>query len=110
MALNYACYIFFFDLKSTVLTCLHASEFFQYAQPSFAQPQNNANSSSQFQPMSQDQAHGVPTAGQPWMSSSNHQGAAVVTPQQQPSQQPTSTPFPDPVSALFIVIIYAQHL
>ncbi|KAL6207966.1 hypothetical protein ACLB2K_018918 [Fragaria x ananassa] len=69
---------------------------YMYAQPSFAQPQNNANSSSQFQPMSQDQAHGVPTAGQPWMSSSNHQSAAVVTPQQQPSQQPTSTPFPDP--------------
>ncbi|XP_062019148.1 pre-mRNA-processing protein 40A isoform X3 [Rosa rugosa] len=53
-------------------------------------------SSYMFQPMSQEQAHAVPAAGQPWMSSSNHQGAAVVTPQQQPSQQPTSTPFPDP--------------
>ncbi|KAM5565917.1 pre-mRNA-processing protein 40A [Rosa sericea] len=53
-------------------------------------------SSYMFQPMSQEQAHAVPAAGQPWMSSSNHQGAAVVTSQQQPSQQPTSTPFPDP--------------
>ncbi|KAM5565918.1 pre-mRNA-processing protein 40A [Rosa sericea] len=69
---------------------------YMYAPPSFVQPQNNVNSSSQFQPMSQEQAHAVPAAGQPWMSSSNHQGAAVVTSQQQPSQQPTSTPFPDP--------------
>ncbi|KAK9946359.1 hypothetical protein M0R45_011827 [Rubus argutus] len=68
---------------------------YMYAPPSFVQPQNNVNSSSQFQPMSQEQAHAVPAAGQPWMSSSNHQGAAVVTPQQQSSQQPSSTPFPD---------------
>ncbi|KAK9946354.1 hypothetical protein M0R45_011823 [Rubus argutus] len=68
---------------------------YMYAPPSFVQPQNNVNSSSQFQPMSQEQAHAVPATGQPWMSSSNHQGAAVVTPQQQSSQQPSSTPFPD---------------
>ncbi|XP_050363071.1 pre-mRNA-processing protein 40A isoform X2 [Argentina anserina] len=49
-----------------------------------------------FQPMSQEQPHAVPAAGQPWMPSSNHQAAAVVPPQQHPVQQPTSTSFPDP--------------
>ncbi|PQP93470.1 pre-mRNA-processing protein 40A isoform X1 [Prunus yedoensis var. nudiflora] len=69
------------------------SSSYMFAPPSYAQPQNNVSSSSQFQPMSQVQAH-VTATGQPWMSSGN-QGAAVPTPVQQSGQQPSSTTFTD---------------
>ncbi|CAA3022543.1 pre-mRNA-processing 40A [Olea europaea subsp. europaea] len=53
--------------------------------PSFGQPQNSMNTTSQFQPASQVSAPVGPTSGQPWLHSS--QGASVVAPLQQTSQQ-----------------------
>lgn len=76
------------------------SALFQFPPSSFAQPQNNVSSMSQFQPQSQMQAPVVPVGGQPWLSSGG-QSAAVVAPVQQPGQQPSSAPSADAVSALF---------
>ncbi|CAB4266162.1 unnamed protein product [Prunus armeniaca] len=69
------------------------SSSYMFAPPSYAQPQNNVSSSSQFQPISQVQAH-VSVTGQPWVSSGN-QGAAVPTPVPQSGQHPSSTTFTD---------------
>ncbi|CAN6682305.1 unnamed protein product [Malus baccata var. baccata] len=68
------------------------SSSYVFTPPTYAQPQNNVNS--QFQPMSQVQAHVVSATGQPWVSSGN-QGVAVPLPVQQPSQQSSSTPSTD---------------
>ncbi|KAL2529485.1 Pre-mRNA-proCES [Forsythia ovata] len=58
--------------------------------PSFGQPQNSMNMTSQFQPASQVSAPVGHTGGQPWLHSS--QSASVVAPLQQTSQQPLGTP------------------
>ncbi|RXH72903.1 hypothetical protein DVH24_012587 [Malus domestica] len=68
------------------------SSSYVFTPPTYAQPQNNVNS--QFQPMSQVQAHVVSATGQPWVSSGN-QGVAVPLPVQQSSQQSSSTPSTD---------------
>ncbi|CAI9777197.1 unnamed protein product [Fraxinus pennsylvanica] len=57
--------------------------------PSFGQPQNSMNMTSQFQPAFLVSAPFGPTGGQPWLHSS--QGASVVAPLQQTSQQPLVT-------------------
>ncbi|XP_022870866.1 pre-mRNA-processing protein 40A-like isoform X2 [Olea europaea var. sylvestris] len=54
--------------------------------PSFGQPQNSMNMTSQFQPAFQVSAPFGPTGGQPLLHSS--QGASLVAPLQQTSQQP----------------------
>ncbi|XP_068312816.1 pre-mRNA-processing protein 40A-like isoform X1 [Pyrus communis] len=68
------------------------SSSYMFAPPTYVQQQNNV--SSQFQPMSQVQAHIVSATVQPWVSSGN-QGAAVPSPVQQPGQQSSSTPSTD---------------
>ncbi|KAF3447471.1 hypothetical protein FNV43_RR12657 [Rhamnella rubrinervis] len=70
------------------------SSSYSFAPSSFVQPQNNVNSMSQFQPMSQMQAPVVPTTGQPWLSSGS-QTAAVGTPVHPAGQQPSTAPSAD---------------
>lgn len=74
---------------------------FQFAPPSFAHPQNNANSLSQFPPMSQMQAPVAPGPGQPWLSSGS-QSASAVTPVQQVGQQSSVAASSDTVSTQLI--------
>ncbi|PON65555.1 WW domain containing protein [Parasponia andersonii] len=67
---------------------------YSFAPSSFLQPQNNANSLLQFQPMSQMQAPVAPIAGQPWLPSGS-QSAPALTPVQQAAQQPSAPPSTD---------------
>lgn len=64
------------------------SSSYSYAPSSFVQPQNNASSMSQFQPMPHMQAPAAPGQGQPWLSSGS-QSAPPVIPVQQVGQQPS---------------------
>lgn len=81
---------------------------FQYAPSSFVQPQNNASSMSQFQPMPHMQAPAAPGQGQPWLSSGS-QSAPLVIPAQQVGQQPSVTSSTDTVSVFFCFQRFDVH-
>ncbi|KAJ8773273.1 hypothetical protein K2173_028450 [Erythroxylum novogranatense] len=72
----------------------HSSSY-SYAPSNFGQPQNNANTLSQFQPMSQGHAPVVSVGVQPWLSSGSH-GASTVVPVQHAGQQPSVSSSSDP--------------
>lgn len=78
-------FFIFFPCFGEPLTSFCVFYFFQFA-PSFGQPQNSMNMTSQFQPAFQVSAPFGPTGGQPLLHSS--QGASLVAPLQQTSQQP----------------------
>ncbi|KAJ8762609.1 hypothetical protein K2173_008048 [Erythroxylum novogranatense] len=63
------------------------SSAYAYAPSNFVQPQNNANTFSQFQPMSQSLAPVVPVGGQTWLPSGGHSSSSAV-PVQPGGQQP----------------------
>nr|DAD48228.1 TPA_asm: hypothetical protein HUJ06_018165 [Nelumbo nucifera] len=80
-------------------TGIPLSSSYTFTPLSYGQPQNNINTFTHYQPVSQMHAHVVPAAGQPWLPPGS-QSTPLVTPVQQTVQQPSVTAPTVPATAV----------